>query len=69
MSKHQRTKPQPNSRANTSMVGPENSTEGFIPSYEDIQRRAYEIHEQKGGSDLENWLEAEQSLKERNALR
>jgi hypothetical protein len=33
-------------------------------TYEDIQRRAYQIHEEKGGSDLENWLEAERALKE-----
>jgi hypothetical protein len=28
-----------------------------------IQLRAYQIHQEKGGSDLDNWLEAEQSLK------
>ena len=28
-----------------------------------IQLRAYQIHLEKGGSDLDNWLEAEQSLK------
>jgi len=28
-----------------------------------IQLRAYQIHQEKGGTDLDNWLEAEQSLK------
>jgi hypothetical protein len=27
-----------------------------------IKLRAYQIHLEKGGSDLDNWLEAEQSL-------
>jgi len=30
---------------------------------DDIKLRAYQIHIEKGGSDLDNWLEAEQSLK------
>src|SRR5580704_7518726 len=30
---------------------------------ESIQLRAYQIHQEKGGSDLDNWLEAEQNLK------
>jgi hypothetical protein len=38
--------------------------ETFVPSYEEIQLRAYQIHLQKGGSDLENWLEAERLLKQ-----
>jgi hypothetical protein len=37
----------------------------FEPSFEEIQKLAYEIHEQKGGSELENWLEAERMIKER----
>jgi hypothetical protein len=28
-----------------------------------IQLRAYQIHQEKGGSDLDNWLEAERILK------
>jgi len=28
-----------------------------------IKLRAYQVHLEKGGSDLDNWLEAEQSLK------
>jgi hypothetical protein len=36
----------------------------FVPAYEEVQRKAYQIHEQKGGSDFENWLEAERILKE-----
>ena len=28
-----------------------------------IQLRAYQIHQEKGGSDFDNWLEAEKSLK------
>jgi Protein of unknown function (DUF2934) len=36
------------------------------PSYEEIQKRAYEIHVERGGrhgSDLEDWLEAVRELK------
>jgi hypothetical protein len=29
----------------------------------DIKLRAYQIHLEKGGSDVDNWLEAERSLK------
>ena len=28
-----------------------------------IQLRAYQIHIEKGGSDLDNWLEAEKNLR------
>ena len=28
-----------------------------------IQLRAYQIHQEKGGSDFDNWLEAEKSFK------
>ena len=28
-----------------------------------IKLRAYQIHQEKGGSDFDNWLEAEKSLK------
>jgi len=28
-----------------------------------IQIRAYQIHQEKGGSHLDNWLEAEQDVK------
>jgi len=34
-------------------------------SIQDIEELAYRIHEERGGTDLENWLEAEQILKER----
>jgi hypothetical protein len=80
MSKHhQQNKVRPTNRVATSIsVGPEtpdqmkeqmgplqpSSEAGFVPTYEDIQKRAYQIHEEKGGSDLENWLEAEHLLKE-----
>ena len=30
---------------------------------DDVKLRAYQIHQEKGGSDLDNWLEAEQSVK------
>ena len=36
------------------------------PSYEEIQKRAYEIHVERGGRhgpDLEDWLEAGRELK------
>jgi hypothetical protein len=35
----------------------------FIPE-QDIQKRAYEIYQLKGGSDIDNWLEAEKILEE-----
>ena len=35
----------------------------FIPAYDVIQLRAYQIHQEKGGSDMDNWLEAERILK------
>ncbi|MDE2222074.1 MAG: DUF2934 domain-containing protein [Candidatus Omnitrophica bacterium] len=34
------------------------------PSFEEIQKLAYHIHLEKGGSELENWIEAEKTLKE-----
>jgi hypothetical protein len=33
-----------------------------------IQLRAYQIYQEKGGSDLDNWLEAEQGLKKERIL-
>ena len=30
-----------------------------------VRLRAYEIHREKGGGALDNWLEAEQALKSR----
>ena len=36
----------------------------IVAEYEgDIRLRAYQIHLEKGGSDLDNWLEAERSVK------
>lgn len=35
-----------------------------VPSQEEVRNLAYSIHEQKGGSDIENWLEAESILRE-----
>jgi hypothetical protein len=38
------------------------------PSHENIQKRAYEIHLERGGGhghDMEDWLEAERDLKTR----
>lgn len=40
----------------------------FTPSYEDIKMRAYLLHEERGGSDLDNWLEAERLLKEEHTI-
>jgi len=38
------------------------------PTTEEIQARAYEIHESgEGGDELENWLRAEQELSDRYA--
>jgi hypothetical protein len=33
------------------------------PSYSDIENRAYAIHEERGGSAVDNWLQAEWELK------
>ena len=38
--------------------------ERIDPSHEEVQLRAYQLHEEKGGSDFENWLEAERLLRE-----
>jgi hypothetical protein len=33
-----------------------------------IQLRAYQIHQEKGGTDLDNWLEAERSLNNKKSF-
>jgi hypothetical protein len=33
------------------------------PSHDDIEQRAYEIHEREGGNHEENWLRAERELR------
>lgn len=38
--------------------------QGFVPAAIDVERCAYEIYQKKGGSAVENWLEAERLLKE-----
>lgn len=53
-----------NPTASLVSLRPKGSNEDSMPSFEDIQLRAYQIYEEKGGSDLENWLEAERLLKE-----
>ncbi len=40
----------------------------FVPAYEDVQKKAYQLHEEKGGSEFDNWLEAERILKEEHRL-
>jgi hypothetical protein len=65
MSKHhQQNKTHSNNRVGTIQPSQPPSAGGFVPTNDDIQRRAYQIHKEKGGSDLENWLEAERDLKE-----
>lgn len=62
-----RIKSKNNDSMNVSFIEPEpaKATEcGCTPSFEEIQRRAYEIHEQKGGTQTDNWFEAEQLLKQ-----
>jgi hypothetical protein len=78
--RHQNKAHQTNREGGSISVGPETSNQGqeqmeslqsdfgFVPSYEEVQRRAYQIHEERGGSDLENWLEAERALKEEHHL-
>jgi len=65
MSKHhQKNRAHPANRLQQIESSQSPSEVEFVLAYEDIQRRAYQIHEEKGGSDLENWLEAERVLKE-----
>ena len=63
---HQNKTHETNRISTTTSIGPEteSSESGFVPSYEDVQTRAYRIHQERGGSDLENWLEAERVLRE-----
>jgi hypothetical protein len=36
--------------------------QSHIELEERIRRRAYEIHQKQGGSEMENWLQAEQEV-------
>lgn len=44
----------------------EDSQSKAIDDKSSITLRAYQIHLEKGGSDLDNWLEAEQLLTNKN---
>ncbi len=44
------------------VIKSEGISTNVTPDDNSIQLRAYQIYQEKGGSDLENWLEAEQSL-------
>ena len=44
------------------------TSQEWAPTFDEIQLRAYQIHEEKGGSDLDNWLEAEQVLRKEARL-
>jgi hypothetical protein len=75
--RHPHNKSHSTNRVGTSIsIDPENpgqdqnhpDFEGYSPSYEDVQRKAYLIHEEKGGNDFENWLEAERLLKEEHHM-
>ena len=41
----------------------------FELTYEEIQKKAYQLHEQRGGDHLENWLDAERTLKQERIRR
>ena len=41
----------------------ENISRMEVDENNSIQLRAYQIHQEKGGSELDNWLEAEQTLR------
>ena len=45
------------------VIKSEDSQENVAVDDNPIQLRAYQIHKEKGGSDIDNWLEAERSLK------
>jgi len=34
-----------------------------VPEHISIQNRAYQIHQEKGGHQLDNWLEAERTIR------
>ncbi len=40
-----------------------NGQDSVVPEKKSLEIRAYEIHQKKGGSNLDNWLEAESNLK------
>ncbi len=40
-----------------------NGQDRVVPDNKSLEIRAYEIHQKKGGSNLDNWLEAESNLK------
>jgi len=62
---HNRVHSSSHSSSTMSIGSQENqeTQETILPNYMDVQRLAYQIHEEKGGSDLDNWLEAERILK------
>jgi len=45
------------------VIKSEGAQAGTAVDDDSIQLKAYQIHQEKGGSDLDNWLEAEQGLK------
>lgn len=49
------------------MIRPENVQIKAAIEQSSIQERAYQIHSEKGGSPLDNWLEAEQLLNNNGA--
>ena len=45
-------------------VKPQKKQDDFVPEHGSLESRAYKIHEEKGGSESDNWREAERILKE-----
>src|SRR4051812_13576377 len=50
-------------RPSTPAAAPARSTAGRVVTAEQIARRAYEIWQRQGGSEVENWLRAECELR------
>lgn len=57
MSKH-------NNKQNKSSFQNSGQNDAHSVSFEEIQKKAYEIYQEKGGSDFDNWLEAEEALRQ-----
>lgn len=60
---HNRLHPSSHSLSEIS-IGSQEVQEEYMPNFLDVQRLAYQIYQEKGGNDFDNWLEAERILKE-----
>ncbi len=70
LKQNEKNKQQSNDSNNPAMAhdlkNSQNVQEQYVPSYRDIELLAHQIHEEKGGDELDNWLEAERLLREKH---